>query len=240
MTWQKQKSQRFKWTWRKRLSSHRWFTTPTRFNKNKWIRNTVYKLYWHICSIFCLLYEGICWAIGRLRGLLFHIKGDLISSSWKENEARRVEISQVKKKINRCYPWTQKEKCKSGHRQIVLLSDEEVEGRRLQWQGAELCQKIHITNSSNQSVMQTKNTVTNINVTVKFCSMIVTKLVLRARKVITRNRWIWEECLKDQIVGNKAKGRISERVFQEIKARQIFRKQTFFNPLIRTRTYYYS
>ena len=81
-----------------------------------------------------------------------------------------------------------KKKCKSGHHQIVLLSDEAVEGRRLQWQGAELCQKINITNSSNQSVMQTKNTVTNINVTVKFCSMVVTKLVLRARKVITRNR----------------------------------------------------
>ena len=123
-----------------------------------------------------------------------------------------------------------KKKCKSGHHQIVLLSDEEVEGRRLQWQGAELCQKIYITNSSNQSVMQTKNTVTNINVTVKFCSMVVTKLVLRTRKVITRNRWIWEECLKHQIVGNKAKGRISERVFQENKARQIFQKTNVFLP----------
>ena len=37
------------------------------------------------------------------------------------------------------------------------------------------------------------------------------------------------------IVGNKAKGRISKRVFQENKARQIFRKTQISNPLIRTR-----
>ena len=37
-------------------------------------------------------------------------------------------------------------------------------------------------------------------------------------------------------VGNKAKGRISKRVFQENKARQIFRKTNFSYPLIRTRT----
>ena len=36
-------------------------------------------------------------------------------------------------------------------------------------------------------------------------------------------------------VGNKAKGRISKRVFQENKARQIFRKMNISNPLIRTR-----
>ena len=40
---------------------------------------------------------------------------------------------------------------------MVLLSYKEVEGRKLQWQGDELCQKMHITKSSNQSVMQTKN-----------------------------------------------------------------------------------
>ena len=40
----------------------------------------------------------------------------------------------------------------------------------------------------NQSVMQTKNKVTNINVTAKFYSMKVTKLMSRTRKVITRNR----------------------------------------------------
>ena len=35
-------------------------------------------------------------------------------------------------------------------------------------------------------------------------------------------------------VGNKAKGRISKRVFQENKARQIFRKRNISYPLIRT------
>ena len=39
-------------------------------------------------------------------------------------------------------------------------------------------------------------------------------------------------------VGNKAKGRISKQVFQEYKARQIFRKRNISYPLIRTRTYY--
>ena len=41
------------------------------------------------------------------------------------------------------------------------------------------------------------------------------------------------------IVGNKVKGRISKRVFQENKAHQIFEKQTFFTPLYaRVRTLY--
>ena len=31
---------------------------------------------------------------------------------------------------------------------MVLLFDKEVEGRKLQWQGGELCQKMHITQSS--------------------------------------------------------------------------------------------
>ena len=35
-------------------------------------------------------------------------------------------------------------------------------------------------------------------------------------------------------VGDKAKGQISKRVFQENKARQIFRKTNISNPLIRT------
>ena len=39
------------------------------------------------------------------------------------------------------------------------------------------------------------------------------------------------------IVGNKAKGRISKRVFQENKARQIFRKTNISYSLIRTRAY---
>ena len=37
-------------------------------------------------------------------------------------------------------------------------------------------------------------------------------------------------------VGNKTKGRISNRVFQEHKASQIFRKTNILNPVIRTRT----
>ena len=44
---------------------------------------------------------------------------------------------------------------------------------------------------------------------------------------------------KSYIVGNKAKGRISKRVFQEKKTRQIFRKTNFSYPLICTRTYAY-
>ena len=39
-----------------------------------------------------------------------------------------------------------------------------------------------------------------------------------------------------QVVGNKAKGRISKRVFQESKARQNFRKTNISYLLIRTRT----
>ena len=37
--------------------------------------------------------------------------------------------------------------------------------------------------------------------------------------------------------GNKAKGRISKRAFQENKAPQIFQKTNISYPLIRTRTY---
>ena len=37
-------------------------------------------------------------------------------------------------------------------------------------------------------------------------------------------------------VGNEAKGRISKRVFQENKARQIFQKANISYSLIRTRT----
>ena len=39
-----------------------------------------------------------------------------------------------------------------------------------------------------------------------------------------------------EVVGNKAKGRMSKRVFQESKARQNFRKTNISYPLIRTRT----
>ena len=41
---------------------------------------------------------------------------------------------------------------------------------------------------------------------------------------------------KLQYVGNKEKGRISKRVFQERKARQVFRNTNIFYPLILTRT----
>ena len=40
-------------------------------------------------------------------------------------------------------------------------------------------------------------------------------------------------------VGNKAKGRISKRVFQESKARQNFRKTNISYLLIRTRTFFW-
>ena len=43
--------------------------------------------------------------------------------------------------------------------------------------------------------------------------------------------------LENEVVGNKAKERISKRVFQENKARQISRKTNISYPLIRTRTY---
>ena len=52
-----------------------------------------------------------------------------------------------RKKIYRYLPRTKKEKCESGHHQMMFLSDKEVEGRKRQWQGVELCQKMHITKS---------------------------------------------------------------------------------------------
>ena len=42
--------------------------------------------------------------------------------------------------------------------------------------------------------------------------------------------------IKANTVGNKVKGRISKRLFQGNKARQIFRKTNSSYPLIRTRT----
>ena len=47
--------------------------------------------------------------------------------------------------------------------------------------------------------------------------------------------WRIGSALKPYYVGNKAKGRISKRLFQENKARQIFRKSNISYPLIRTR-----
>ena len=40
--------------------------------------------------------------------------------------------------------------------------------------------------------------------------------------------------IEKQFVGNKAEGQISKRVFQENKARHIFRKNNIFHPLIHT------
>ena len=75
-----------------------------------------------------------------------------------------------------------------GNQKIVLLSDKEVEIIvKLKLQAPEICQKMNIKRSSKQLVMQTKNTLTNMKVAGKFDSMIVTKLLLRARKIITRN-----------------------------------------------------
>ena len=44
----------------------------------------------------------------------------------------------------------------------------------------------------------------------------------------------WHTSRIHKVVGNKAKGRISKRVFQEYKACQIFRKTNISYPLIRT------
>ena len=46
----------------------------------------------------------------------------------------------------------------------------------------------------------------------------------------------FETVLLHQAIGNKAKGRISKRVFQEDKVRQIFQKTNISYPLIHTRT----
>ena len=42
-----------------------------------------------------------------------------------------------------------------------------------------------------------------------------------------------------QVVGNKARGRISKRLFEENKARQVFRKTNISYSLVHTRTYAY-
>ena len=48
-----------------------------------------------------------------------------------------------------------------------------------------------------------------------------------------------QKIYKSHVIGNKTKGQISKRVFQENKARQIFRKTNISYPLIRTRTCVY-
>ena len=70
-----------------------------------------------------------------MSGLLFHIKRDLVSSSWKHY---------------RYYPWTKKEKWESGHHQMVLLTDKEGDGRKLQWQEIELWKRMLRRAQTNQ------------------------------------------------------------------------------------------
>ena len=57
------------------------------------------------------------------------------------------------------------------------------------------------------------------------------KTLIRKKPSITK-----ESNFEQQNVGNKAKGRISERVFQENKACQIFRKTNISHPVILPRT----
>ena len=47
---------------------------------------------------------------------------------------------------------------------------------------------------------------------------------------------MWGFCITEKLVGNKAKGSTSKRVYQENKARKIFRKTNISYPLILTRT----
>ena len=91
---------------------------------------------------------------------------------------------------------------------------------------------------------------------------IVLMSIMMFRLIISRKKILWIKCLLkcwpintnvfiryfnllihepvSYFVGNKAKGRISKRVFQENKARQISRKRKFFYPLIRTGRYCYN
>ena len=62
------------------------------------------------------------------------------------------------------------------------------------------------------------------------------KLSLKSIQIIWGNPYMFLSRICEYFVGNKAKGRILKRVFQENKARQIFRKTNISYPLIRTRT----
>ena len=59
------------------------------------------------------------------------------------------------------------------------------------------------------------------------------------RKYMPKFEATFSETLQRDIFGNRVKGRISERVFQENKALQIFwrKKKNISYPLIRTRTF---
>ena len=64
---------------------------------------------------------------------------------------------------------------------MVLSSDKEVEGSKLQLHAIEINQSMYSMKKSKQSVMQTKHTVTNMKMRAKFYGMLVTKLVLKAK-----------------------------------------------------------
>ena len=58
------------------------------------------------------------------------------------------------------------------------------------------------------------------------------------KKSLVNLRLLVISIVKNLFLGNKAKEQISKRVFQENKARQIFRKNKHSYPLIRTLPYY--
>ena len=63
-----------------------------------------------------------------------------------------------------------------------------------------------------------------------------TKIKNLEQNIIDKDKFNEYKTVGDELVGNKAKGRISKRVFQESRARQNFRKTNISYPLIRTRT----
>ena len=75
---------------------------------------------------------------------------------------------------------------------------------------------------------------------VQYVFIILTHTITKffIRKYMPKFEKTFSETLQRDIVGNRVKGRISKWVFQENKARQIFRKKKNISyPLIRTRTY---
>ena len=65
-------------------------------------------------------------------------------------------------------------------------------------------------------------------------SEIFTSFILMAAKII-QEKTKYEFYRKQQVVGNMTNGKISKRVLQENKARQVFRKTNISYPLIQTR-----
>ena len=67
--------------------------------------------------------------------------------------------------------------------------------------------------------------------------MKIVDIIFHTINLIMLHKWMIQKRLpKSSFVGNKAKGWISKRVFQESKARQNARKTNISYPLIRTRT----